>query len=116
VRNFHIVGAEPLLVDDPEHGAMLRRRLEQAVATVPRVSVNSSLSVYRRAKAGFATTPAEDGNSYSVVVTNFVGSATSSIASLTVSTGLQIDASPTSITAFAAKVDESSPPLIEMPS
>jgi hypothetical protein len=45
----------------------------------------------------FATTPAEDGNSYSVVVTNFVGSATSSIASLTVSTGLQIDASPTSI-------------------
>jgi len=47
--------------DDPFAPAVLERvgRIEQAIAVIPRVSVNSSLSVYRRAKAGFTTSPAE---------------------------------------------------------
>ncbi len=47
--------------DDPFAPAVLERvdRIEQAVAAVPRVSVNSSLSVYRRARAGFSTAPAD---------------------------------------------------------
>ena len=45
----------------------------------------------------FPTTPAEDGDSFSVVVTNFVGSVTSEVASLSVSTALLIDAPLTSI-------------------
>ncbi len=45
----------------------------------------------------FTTVPADDATTYSVVITNFVGSLTSSVATLTVSTGLQIDAPLTSI-------------------
>ncbi len=45
----------------------------------------------------FITATADDGTTYSVVVTNFVGSITSSVATLAVSTGLQIDAPLTSI-------------------
>jgi hypothetical protein len=45
--------------DDPYAPAVLERvdRLEQAVAAVPRVQINSALSTYRRAKAGFSPTP-----------------------------------------------------------
>ena len=46
----------------------------------------------------FICTPADDQTSYSVVITNFVGSQTSSVVALTVSTGLLIDAPLTSIT------------------
>jgi hypothetical protein len=46
----------------------------------------------------FPTTPGEDGESFTVVVTNFVGSVTSAVAGLSVSTGLLIDAPLTSIT------------------
>ena len=44
--------------DDPYAPAVLERidRLEQAVAAVPRVQLNSALSTYRRARAGFAPT------------------------------------------------------------
>lgn len=46
----------------------------------------------------FTCAPADDGTTYRVVVTNDVGSITSSVATLTVSTGLQINAPLTSIT------------------
>ena len=46
----------------------------------------------------FTCALADDGTSYSVVVTNFVGSVTSSVATLSVSTNLLIDAPLTSIT------------------
>ena len=46
----------------------------------------------------FTTVPAEDGTTYQVVVTNFVGSVTSSVATLSVSTNLLIDGPLTSIT------------------
>jgi hypothetical protein len=46
----------------------------------------------------FTCTPADNGTSYYVVITNYVGSKTSSVATLTVSTGLLIDAPLTSIT------------------
>ncbi len=53
-------------------------------------ATNSTLS--------FTTTPGENGNTYSVIITNSVGSITSSVANLTVSTSLLIDAPLTSIT------------------
>jgi hypothetical protein len=46
----------------------------------------------------FTCTPAENGNTYSVVITNTVGAVTSSVVSLTVSTNLLINGPPTSIT------------------
>jgi hypothetical protein len=46
----------------------------------------------------FTCVPADDSTTYSVVITNYVGSITSSVATLTVSTGLLIDAQLTSIT------------------
>ena len=46
----------------------------------------------------FITVPTDDGTTYHVIVTNYVGSITSSVASLTVSTNLLIDAPLTSIT------------------
>jgi hypothetical protein len=46
----------------------------------------------------FICTPAEDQTSYSVIITNSVGSKTSSVVALSVSTGLLIDAPLTSIT------------------
>ena len=46
----------------------------------------------------FTCVPADDSTTYSVVITNYVGSITSSVATLTVSTGLLIDAPLTSIT------------------
>jgi hypothetical protein len=46
----------------------------------------------------FTTVPADDGTTYEVVVTNFVGSVTSSVATLSVSTNLLIDGPLTSIT------------------
>jgi hypothetical protein len=45
----------------------------------------------------FTCAPADNGNSYKVVVTNSYGSATSAVATLAVSTGLLIDSQPTSI-------------------
>lgn len=45
----------------------------------------------------FTCTPADDGSTYQVIITNYVGSITSSVATLSVSTGLQIDAPLTSI-------------------
>ncbi len=47
--------------DDPFDPAVLDRvdKIERAVAEIPRVSVNSALSIYRRARAGFTATPAE---------------------------------------------------------
>ena len=45
----------------------------------------------------FTSAPPDDGTTYSVIVTNYVGSITSSVATLTVSTGLLIDAPLTSI-------------------
>jgi hypothetical protein len=52
-------------------------------------ATNSSLS--------FICAPADDGTTYKVIVTNYVGSITSSVATLTVLTNLQIDAPLTSI-------------------
>ena len=46
----------------------------------------------------FTCVPADDATTYEVIITNSVGSITSSVATLTVSTGLQIDAPLTSIT------------------
>lgn len=46
----------------------------------------------------FTCSPEDDGTSYYVVVTNFNGSITSSVVTLSVSTGLAVDAPPTSIT------------------
>jgi Concanavalin A-like lectin/glucanases superfamily len=46
----------------------------------------------------FVTAPVNDGSSYTVVATNFVGSVTSTPVTLSVSTGIQIDAALTSIT------------------
>lgn len=46
----------------------------------------------------FTCVPADDGTTYTAVVTNNYGSATSAAATLTVSTGLSIDAQPTAIT------------------
>jgi hypothetical protein len=45
----------------------------------------------------FTCTPADDGTTYQVIITNYVGSVTSSVAHLSVSTGLLIDAPLTSI-------------------
>ncbi len=45
----------------------------------------------------FTCTPADDATTYQVIITNSVGSITSSVATLTVSTGLLIDAPLTSI-------------------
>jgi hypothetical protein len=45
----------------------------------------------------FICAPADDGTTYEVIVTNYVGSVTSSVATLSVSTNLQIDAPLTSI-------------------
>lgn len=45
----------------------------------------------------FTCAPADDGTTYYVIVTNYVGSVTSSVATLTVLTNLQIDAPLTSI-------------------
>jgi hypothetical protein len=45
----------------------------------------------------FTCAPADDGTTYKVIVTNYVGSITSSVATLSVSTNLQIDAPLTSI-------------------
>jgi hypothetical protein len=45
----------------------------------------------------FTSVPADDSTTYSVIITNYVGSITSSVATLTVSTGLLIDAPLTSI-------------------
>jgi hypothetical protein len=45
----------------------------------------------------FTCAPADDGTTYQVIVTNYVGSITSSVATLTVLTNLQIDAPLTSI-------------------
>ena len=45
----------------------------------------------------FATVPAQDGSTYSVVITNSVGSITSSVVTLGVSTNLLVDAPLTSI-------------------
>ena len=46
----------------------------------------------------YVTDPTNDGSSYTVVITNFVGSITSAPATLSVSTGITIDADVTSIT------------------
>lgn len=46
----------------------------------------------------FVTDPTNDASSYSVVITNFVGSITSTPVTLSVSTGITIDADVTSIT------------------
>ena len=45
--------------DDPFSPAVLDRvdRIERGIAAVPRTAVNSALSIYRRAKAGFKPTP-----------------------------------------------------------
>ncbi len=45
--------------EDPFAPDVLARvdRIEQGIAAVPRVSVNSALSVYRQAKAGFSSSP-----------------------------------------------------------
>jgi hypothetical protein len=45
----------------------------------------------------FTCTPADDATTYQVIITNYVGSVTSSVATLSVSTGLLIDAPLTSI-------------------
>ena len=45
----------------------------------------------------FTCTPADDATTYQVIITNYVGSITSSVATLSVSTGLLIDAPLTSI-------------------
>ncbi|WP_083809024.1 LamG-like jellyroll fold domain-containing protein [Pedosphaera parvula] len=52
-------------------------------------ATNSTLS--------FTAAPVDDGTTYQVIVTNYVGSVTSSVATLTVLTNLQIDAPLTSI-------------------
>lgn len=46
----------------------------------------------------FTCVPADDGATYQVVITNSIGSVTSSVASLSVSTGMQINGPLTSIT------------------
>ena len=47
--------------DDPYAGPVVRRidQLETALQQIPRVSVNSALTIFRRAKAGFSGTEAE---------------------------------------------------------
>ena len=47
--------------EDPFAADVLARvdKIERGVGAIPRVSVNSALSVYRKAKAGFSGTPAE---------------------------------------------------------
>lgn len=61
-------------------------------------SGTSLISGATNGSLSFTTTPAESGNTYSVIITNSVGSITSSVANLTVSTSLLIDAPLTSIT------------------
>jgi hypothetical protein len=60
----------------------------------------AAVSGATNADYSFVTTPANDGSSYTVVITNFVGSITSTPVTLSVQTGLQIDAPPTSITRY----------------
>lgn len=59
-------------------------------------ATNSTLS--------FTCAPADDGTTYQVIVTNYVGSVTSSVATLTVLTNLQIDGPLTSIQRNAGSV------------
>ena len=60
-------------------------------------NATSPISGATNATYSFTCVPAEDGTTYSVIVTNFVGSITSSVVTLSVSTNLQIDAPLTSI-------------------
>jgi hypothetical protein len=57
----------------------------------------SPISKATNSALAFITVPTDDGTTYSVIVTNYVGSITSSVATLTVSTNLLIDAPLTSI-------------------
>lgn len=59
---------------------------------------NTAISGATGTALSFACSTADNGVSYDVVVTNNYGSATSAAAILTVSTSLQVDAQPTSIT------------------
>ena len=59
---------------------------------------NSKMTGATATALSFTCAIADDATSYNVVVTNNFGSATSAVATLTVSTGLAIDVQPTSIT------------------
>src|SRR5512140_1331014 len=62
-RVFGAVEVALLLVeaDDPLAPAVIERveRIERALRTIPQVTANSALSVFRRAKAGFEPTAAQ---------------------------------------------------------
>jgi hypothetical protein len=59
---------------------------------------SAPLSTETNNTVAFTTTPAENNNTYSVIISNDYGSITSSVATLTVSTNVLIDAPLTSIT------------------